>query len=43
MKHYIKGAMKTRAGNYRIIFEINENKHEIEILDIMPRKKDYKN
>ena len=40
MKHYLKGTRKIRKGDYRIIFDISDNK--VAILDIMPRKKDYK-
>lgn len=33
---------KTRVGEYRIIYYINELKKEIEIIDIGPRKNIYK-
>ena len=39
MKHYLKGARKIRKGDYRIIFDISDNK--VIILDIMPRKEEY--
>jgi len=39
MKHYLKGTRKIRKGDYRIIFDISDN--VVNILDIMPRKKDY--
>ena len=40
MKHYLKGTMKIRKGDYRIIFDILDN--NVIILDIMARKKDYR-
>ena len=33
---------RARVGNYRIIFYISENNQKIEIIDIIPRKNDYK-
>ena len=33
---------KTRVGEYRIIYFINESKKEVEIIDIGPRKSIYK-
>jgi len=42
MKSYFKGARKIRTGDYRIIFEIQKQTHSVAILEIMPRKKDYK-
>jgi mRNA-degrading endonuclease RelE of RelBE toxin-antitoxin system len=33
---------RARVGNYRIIFYISEEKRFIEIIDIIPRKDDYK-
>ena len=34
--------MKTRVGNYRIIYFVNELTKEVEIIDIGPRKSIYK-
>lgn len=33
---------RARVGNYRIIFYISEKNHNIEIIDIIPRKSNYK-
>ncbi|MBQ2962720.1 hypothetical protein [Methanobrevibacter sp.] len=33
---------RARVGNYRIIFYINDSKRQIEILDIIPRRNDYR-
>lgn len=33
---------RARVGNYRILFYISEEKRFIEIIDIIPRKDDYK-
>ena len=33
---------RARVGNYRIIFYISEKNQKIEIIDIIPRKNDYK-
>ena len=33
---------KTRVGDYRIIYFINESKKEVEIIDIGPRRSIYK-
>ena len=33
---------RARVGNYRIIFYISESNHHIEIIDIIPRKSNYK-
>lgn len=33
---------RARFGNYRIIFYVSERYQKIEIIDIIPRKNDYK-
>ena len=33
---------RARVGTYRIIFYISESDHHIEIIDIIPRKSNYK-
>ncbi|WP_442920477.1 type II toxin-antitoxin system RelE family toxin [Methanobrevibacter sp.] len=33
---------KARVGSYRIIFYISESNHRIEIIDIIPRRSNYK-
>lgn len=33
---------RARVGDYRIIFYVNERKKQIEIIDIIPRKDNYK-
>ena len=33
---------RARVGNYRIIFYVSEKYQRIEIIDIIPRKNDYK-
>jgi len=33
---------RARVGNYRIIFYISEKNQKIEIIDIIPRKNNYK-
>lgn len=33
---------RARVGNYRIIFFVSEINHKIEIIDIIPRRNDYK-
>lgn len=33
---------RTRVGNYRIIFYVSDNHHQIEIIDIIKRKTDYR-
>lgn len=33
---------RARVGNYRIIFYVSEKNYRIEIIDIIPRKNNYK-
>lgn len=33
---------RARVGDYRIIFYVSQKNHQIEILDIIPRKKNYR-
>ena len=33
---------RARVGNYRIIFYVSEKNRQIEIIDIIPRKNNYK-
>lgn len=33
---------RARVGDFRIIFYVSASKHEIEILNIIPRKSDYR-
>lgn len=33
---------RARVGNYRIFFYVSERNHQIEIIDIIPRKSNYK-
>ena len=33
---------RARVGNYRIIFYVSEKNHQIEIIDIIPRRSNYK-
>ena len=33
---------RARVGNYRIVFYVSENTQKIEIIDIIPRKNNYR-
>lgn len=33
---------RARVGSYRIIFYVSQKNHQIEIIDIIPRKNNYK-